>query len=492
MGAPGNAIGGSSTPPTPLDVKKLTVIWMVYLAESLSITLLFPFIAFMVRDFHISDEETDIGYYAGWVSGSFTFCQFISSPFWGYVSDHWGRRPVLLLGLLGNTLTITMFGMCKTFALAIFARSLNGLLNGNLGVCLVYVREISDATNQAKSFASLAFVWGIGSIIGPIVGGALAEPAVKYPFLFSEGSLFGIYPYLLPCLISSIVSLIGACFGYFFLEETLKRRVVEVKTESGEAKPLLSERSLSSTNPPKSMLSTLFSLPVMLAILCNSLVGMAGVASANVFSIWAVVEPAKHGLGFTSSDISMCFCAQGVALLVWQMFVYHHVDAWLGPVNVYRISLMAMTFFFVVCPCMTVLLPADTFFWIVMMALFFFRGCAAASLFTSSSILLMNCCTDHVGTINGISASLQSMTRAAGPVVGGSALSWSQSNGLPFPFDYHFSFLMMGAISIVSVVLSFAFPKETNYRQDTINKTKEQTRKTSVRDMLQRRSSIAD
>jgi MFS family permease len=104
--------------------------------------------------------------------------------FWGSLSDRFGRRPILLLGLLGNLSTIILFGFSETFVWTIAARAANGLLNGNIGVAKSYLLEVSDDTNSAKAFGVLGVTWGVGVMIGPVIGGYLSNPVDKHPHIF--------------------------------------------------------------------------------------------------------------------------------------------------------------------------------------------------------------------------------------------------------------------------------------------------------------------
>jgi MFS family permease len=75
-------------------------------------TVLFPFIYYMVRDFGYPQD--DVGYYVGWIASSFSLSQFFTAYLWGYLSDKIGRRPVLLIGLIGNSISTCLFGLSKT------------------------------------------------------------------------------------------------------------------------------------------------------------------------------------------------------------------------------------------------------------------------------------------------------------------------------------------------------------------------------------------
>lgn len=83
---------------------------------------------------------------------------------WGRVSDRYGRRPVLLTGLIGNTISSCLFGLSKSLWWAIGARALCGIMNGNSGVARSMVSEITDNTNKAKAFSIFGFCWGAGMI----------------------------------------------------------------------------------------------------------------------------------------------------------------------------------------------------------------------------------------------------------------------------------------------------------------------------------------
>lgn len=182
------------------------VLLLVVFVEAMFNSMLYPFVAFMVHDFFYwlprDDPESDsiVSFYAGLVASCFSFAQFISAFFWGWFSDKIGRRPVLLIGMLGNIITAPLFGFAPTYTLAIIFRSISGLVNGNVGVAKAYAREITDDTNCTKMFSYLGFSWGLGVVIGPVLGGVLSHPSRRLPSVFTETGIFGEHPYLLPML----------------------------------------------------------------------------------------------------------------------------------------------------------------------------------------------------------------------------------------------------------------------------------------------------
>ena len=182
---------------------------------------IFPYAYRMIESFQLTDNETQISMYAGMLITAFAFAEFSTGMLWGRVSDWVGRKPVLILGLCGTALSMVSFGFATTLPGAIVARALGGLLNGNVGVLQTTVAElVTKKEHQPRAYSIMPFVWCLGSIIGPAMGGALAMPCEAYPWLFPKGSLFDKYPFLLPNLVCVVILVFGIANGILFLEET--------------------------------------------------------------------------------------------------------------------------------------------------------------------------------------------------------------------------------------------------------------------------------
>jgi MFS family permease len=110
-------------------------------AEPIAFMSIFPYCYYMIRSFNITDNDAQISLYAGMVTSSFAVAECSCSAMWGRLSDRIGRKPVLLIGLGGTGISMTIFGFAKSLPVALGARFVGGLLNGN-GV----------ATNSRKSF----------------------------------------------------------------------------------------------------------------------------------------------------------------------------------------------------------------------------------------------------------------------------------------------------------------------------------------------------
>ncbi|KAF2091573.1 MFS general substrate transporter [Saccharata proteae CBS 121410] len=205
----------------PFPTQQLFVLALCRIAEPIAFMSIFPYIYYMVSTFNITQDERQIAMYAGMVTSAFAFAEFMTGVMWGRLSDRFGRKPILLTGLAGTGLSMLLFGFAPNLPIALLARALGGLLNGNIGVLQTTVAEVVTVeSQQPRAYSIMPMVWCLGSIIGSGLGGTLAEPAKSYPTVFPAGSLFDKYPFLLPNIVCTVVVVISLIFGILFLEET--------------------------------------------------------------------------------------------------------------------------------------------------------------------------------------------------------------------------------------------------------------------------------
>ena len=209
---------------TPLPYKPLVILCIARFGEPVAATVLLPFLYFLVRDHLLPPNASpgDIGKSVASIASAFALAQFASAMFWAPLSDKVGRRPVVLLGLLGSALFTLLFGISESFYWALSMRILAGLVNGNVGVVKSMVAELTDSTNEARGFSLLPLTWGLGCALGPIIGGTLSNPASRYPNSWlAQIPAFQRYPYLLPCAVASAITFSSFLLALLFLEETL-------------------------------------------------------------------------------------------------------------------------------------------------------------------------------------------------------------------------------------------------------------------------------
>lgn len=180
---------------------------------------IFPYVYYMIESFHMTTDDRQISLYAGMVTSAFAFAEFSSGMFWGRASDKFGRKPILLTGLAGTGISMIVFGFAPNLPVALIARALGGLLNGNIGVLQSTVAEvITVEAHQSRAYSIMPVVWCLGSIAGSAIGGILADPVRNYGW--SEGTIWAKFPFLLPNVFCTGVVIFGMLVGILFLEET--------------------------------------------------------------------------------------------------------------------------------------------------------------------------------------------------------------------------------------------------------------------------------
>ncbi|RMD43946.1 hypothetical protein DV735_g1232, partial [Chaetothyriales sp. CBS 134920] len=176
----------------------------------------------------------------GILTAAFAAAQFVTAVVWGRAADspRLGRKTVLLVGLSGTAISLVGIGFSRSFTQILCWRLLSGALNGNVGVLRTMVSEIiAEKKFQSRAFLLLPMCFNVGVVVGPLMGGLLADPVRGLPDLFGPGGWFGgqdgvgwmkAFPYALPSMVGAMIVISGVLLVLFGLEEThvaLKDRV---------------------------------------------------------------------------------------------------------------------------------------------------------------------------------------------------------------------------------------------------------------------------
>ncbi|KAK9725887.1 hypothetical protein RND81_05G175600 [Saponaria officinalis] len=390
-------------------------VWIITLSTALPISSIFPFLYYLTRDFHIAKREEDISFYAGFVGCAFLFGRFLTAVHWGIIADRYGRKPVIIISVMAVVVFNTTFGLSTHYWMALTSRFLLGAVCGVMGPIRAYITEVSRREHQAIGVSMIASSWGIGLVVGPAIGGYLAQPAEKYPSLFSQDSIFGRFPYFLGSLVISVFSLFvfGICF---WLPETLHSHPAEDDTifaSEDVEKPAGTEKGTSD-----SWLSLLKNRPLMSTITLYGIFQMHDLAYSEIFSLWALSPRTLGGLGFQTNDVGNALATAGVGLLLCQLFLYPFLERVLGPMSVSRVGAVVSIIQLACYPFManltgtTLKLAADLNSAI--------QNVLATSI-TTGMFLLQNRTVSQAqrGTANGLSLCIVSLANAVGPAAAG-------------------------------------------------------------------------
>ncbi|KAM3218819.1 protein ZINC INDUCED FACILITATOR-LIKE 1 [Capsicum annuum] len=437
---------------TGFPIKELLSIWVVVLGTALPISSLFPFLYFMIRDFNIAKREEDIGSYAGYVGSAFMFGRALTSAFWGIVADRYGRKPVIIFGTFSVIVFNTLFGLSINFWMAVITRFLLGSLNGLLGPIKAYAAETFREEYQALGMSTISTAWGIGLIIGPALGGFFAQPAEKYPAVFSKDSIFGRFPYFLPCLCISLFALVVG-IGSFWLPETLHNHDSEMPPQDS-CKALESASDTKEENESTSKENLFKNWPLMSSIIAYCVFALHDMAYSEIFSLWAVSPRKFGGLSYSTADVGEVLSISGFGLLVFQLTLYSTVAKYVGPVMIARVGGVLSILLLTSYPYFTKL-SGITLSLVVNFASMM-KNVLSISIVTGLFIL-QNKAVDQRqrGAANGIAMTGMSFFKALGPAAGGAVFSWAQKRlDAPILPGNQVVFFMLNVIEAIGVLLT--------------------------------------
>lgn len=168
-------------------------------------------------------DINEAGYVSGFIASSFMVGRLLSSFYWGRVADRIGRKPVFYIASVSIAAMSLMFGFSVNIYMAVVARLLLGLMNPVSGLIKTVVSELCIEKHQAFAMSVVSASWSIGLVIGPAVGGYTSRPAEQYPGSYlASFHIFHSFPYLLPNIITAVLSMTSMVLIYFILPETLR------------------------------------------------------------------------------------------------------------------------------------------------------------------------------------------------------------------------------------------------------------------------------
>ncbi|XOV87995.1 MAG: TCR/Tet family MFS transporter [Pseudomonadota bacterium] len=205
----------------------LVFVFVTLLLDSIGFGIIMP----VLPDLIVAVTGEDLSAaarYGGWLMFSYAVMQFLFAPLLGNLSDAFGRRPVLLFSLLAVGLNYILMGIADTLVLLFVGRLVSGIGAATMSTCYAYIADTTPEEKRAQSFGLMGAAFGLGFVVGPVIGGFLGEFGPRMPFFAA-----------------AVLSLANMAFGFFVLRESLapqkRRRFVLAR-----ANPLGAMRALAS------------------------------------------------------------------------------------------------------------------------------------------------------------------------------------------------------------------------------------------------------
>lgn len=380
-----------------------TVLTVVFL-DLLGFGLVIPLLPYYASNYGANEAVQ------GLLVASYAAAQFIGAPLLGRLSDRFGRRPVLLLSIFGTFLSLLLLGVAQTLLILFISRILDGLTGGNISVAQAYIADVTDEKSRARGLGLIGAAFGLGFIIGPAMGGILSGVGATIDAGADGAPLGLLWAFALPAFVAAGLSFINMLQVYFTLPESLTpERRAEIANQPGtQRRPALSFTQLRAA----------FQRPNVGSLLhVRFFYGLAFSMLQTVFAIYAAVQ-----LGLDATQTAFVLTYVGVlavivqgGLIGWLTSRFGEIELLFSSTIILAVGLLGWAF----APNVPVLL-------IALIPISYSGGVLNTVI---NSTLTKAVTPQEVGGILGVSASLESLTRAIAPTVGGVLIaqfgSWS-------------------------------------------------------------------
>jgi MFS family permease len=421
---------------------QLFILSLCRLSEPLSNVCLLPYIFYLVksilpppptvagRDNTSSTEAATsarVSEYSGLLVAAFPLAQFAVSLPWGRISDSYGRKTSIVVGLLISVISNAAFGFCRDFGSLLFWRTLAGLANGNVSIMRTMTAEIvKERKYQTRAFLVLPLVFNSGMVLSLALGGCLAEPVENLPWLFGPRGILNLangekgvqwaidYPFALPALMNALFLAIALASAVLGLRETLPGRedlpdlgvrigrrlarmfkflwpksdehgkyvMVDEQDETALDLEAIASPSKEARDPAVTAPARAGPLPfrriwtkeVIAAMVSFALLPLHNAAFMHIFPVYlstphvdnshATLLAFAGGLGLKSSTIGLWLSAFGICGILLQMLVYPRLQARLGTLGVFLIALVMFPIVYAFAPYLSLLPPDGPLRWL--------------------------------------------------------------------------------------------------------------------------------
>lgn len=391
-----------------MNKKPIFVIFLTVFMDLVGFGLIIPLNPYLAREFGASALEV------GLLMTIFSLCQFVFAPFWGQLSDRYGRRPIILTTVLGTAMAHLLFANSSTLLGLFLARALAGFFGGNISVAMAAIADITPPEERTKGMGIIGAAFGLGFILGPFLGGILGDlgPHISSAPPFGEN---------FAALVASGLSLVNFLLAYRIFPET--RPAVGVLAREKSSRLLLLWENLR-----RPVVSTL-----LLAYFCS------GLAMAHMeASLFLVVQ---DRFAWTLTQASLGFAYVGVVLAFTQGFLIRRLLKRMGERSLAMLGLFLMGVgFFGIAFAGTIPVIA-----VAVTSLGIGNGLLTPSLTGAISLLTK---AEHQGRTMGVSQSVAALARILGPASGG----WLYAHmGSAMPFNIAAALAIIGCVLLVRV-----------------------------------------
>ena len=397
----------------------LGFIFITMLIDVIGWGIIIPVIPGLIEEL-IQGDISEAAKVGGWITFAYAITQFIFAPLIGNLSDQFGRRPIILISLLGFTLDYILLALAPSITWLFIGRIIAGITGASITTASAYIADISTIENRAKNFGMIGAAFGLGFIIGPVIGGLLGQYGARVPFYAAAALCF-----------------LNFLYGYFILPESLpkeKRSVLNLK----KANPIGSFLHLKKYPKLIGLASSMFLLYV---------------ASHAIQSNWSFFTMYKFNWDEKMVGISLGVIGLLVALV--QGVLIRWVNPWLGNEKsiyagffLYSLGMLLFTF------------ANQSWMMFIFLIPYCLGGIAGPAL---QAVISIQVPETEQGKIQGTLTSLMSASAIVGPPLMTGIFYYFTKEQTPFEFAGA-PFLLASILMTISALMSYY-----SYRKDSLS-----------------------
>ena len=340
--------------------------------DSIGIGLIFPILPSLIREVA---GPADSSLLFGVIIAVYALMQFVCAPLLGALSDRYGRRPLMLASIAGAAVDYLIMAFSPWFAVLLIGRIVSGVTGANMAVATAYIADITPEDERAGRFGKMSAAFGVGFIIGPVIGGLLGAWWLRSPFLAG-----------------AILNAINFSLALFVLPESRK--------PAAGAK--LDWKSLNPFAPLKWALSFRALIPLLaLFFLLNAIGNVPG-------TIWVLYGQGKFG--WDTFTVGLSLAVFGAFLVLSQAFLVGPLTKRIGETRTLFVGLACD-----MLACILIAFANQGWMAFVLAPLFSLGGVGQPAL---QSLLSAEVDADRQGQLQGVLACLTSLTTIIGPLAG--------------------------------------------------------------------------
>lgn len=398
-----------------MNRKPLIVIFLTVLVDLIGFGIVIPLNPYLAREFGADPFQV------GLLMAIYSLMQFLFNPFWGQLSDKYGRRPIILISLLGASLAHFWFAMSTDYWELFASRTLAGLFGANISTAMAYVADVTPPKERSKGMGLIGAAFGLGFVLGPFIGGIFGNLGEK----LGDAPPFG------PSFAAVVAALI--CFGNFLFAIKVLRESRVVAKEQGQTADFKQKR------PRFQLLMRQLQRPVVGRLMVIYFLSSFAMAHMEASLFLFVQDEFRWNL----PQASFGFAYVGLVMVFTQGYLIRKTLPKLG-----ERFLMVVGFFLSAVGLAGIGISYDVWVLAVFVTLLGV-GIGLANPAVTGSISLLTPAQEQGGTL-GVNQSLSALGRIIGPVIGG----WLYRDyGYSSPF---FAAGFLASIGLMIAILTWA------------------------------------